>query len=102
MPKCGHCFCQQCLKSAFERVQLIKENCKCHLYSDLIDIGKNGILIIQPFFTNIENNVKLKNMMDPVSYFISDKGTLQCPEDEVELDPSITSDQSLRKNFNLI
>ena len=46
--------------------------------------------------------MKLKNMMDPVSYFISDKGTLQCPEDEVELDPSIANVQSLRKNFTLI
>ena len=46
--------------------------------------------------------MSLNNMMDPVSYFISDKGKLQCPEDEIELDASIRSVQSLRKNFNLV
>lgn len=39
---------------------------------------------------------------DAVEYFISDKGTMQCPEDEIELDPSIQSIDGLRKNFTLI
>lgn len=39
---------------------------------------------------------------DVVEYFISDKGTMQCPEDEIEVDPSITSVDGLRKNFTLI
>ena len=39
---------------------------------------------------------------DAIEYFISDKGTMQCPEDEIEVDPSIKSCDSLRKNFTLI
>lgn len=50
----------------------------------------------------VGNDQSLRNMMDPVSYFISDRGTLQCPEDEIELDPGITSVQNLRKNFTLV
>ena len=53
-------------------------------------------------FFNIESNMSLNNMMDPVSYFISDKGKLQCPEDEIELDLNVKSVQGLRKDFNLI
>ena len=39
---------------------------------------------------------------DAVEYFISDKGTMQCPEDEIEVDSSIQSIDGLRKNFTLI
>lgn len=40
--------------------------------------------------------------MDPVHYFLSPEGFLQCPEDEIVINPQISTVDELQKNFALL